>query len=102
MVKINVSPVALNDIVEIKKYIVDEFNNIEASNKTFNDIFNQIECLKDFPLLGLKISNLIKIDLNYRYFIIKNFIVFYRFENDEVFILRILNSKSDYLNILLK
>ena len=41
-------------------------------------------------------------NLNYRYLIIKNFIVFYRYENDEVFILRILNSKRDYLNILLK
>ena len=102
MVKINVSPAALNDIVEINKYIVEEFYDIEASNKTFNDIFNQIESLKDFPLLGLKISNLIKMDLNYRYLIIKNFIVFYRYENDEVFILRILNSKRDYLNILLK
>lgn len=100
MIKINISPKAISDIKKIKKYISDDLLNQEAAKKQIDDIYNKIKRLEDFPLMGSSFFEKVKIQNDYRFIVSGNYIIFYYFKVDTVYIVRILYSKSDYMKAL--
>ena len=53
-----------------------------------------------YPEGGKKLSGVLKIETNYRFIVCNNYLAFYRFEHQEIYIDRILYSKRDYMRIL--
>ena len=100
MHKIKLSPLSVNDLIEIKKYITAEFNDKHAVQRITSHILARVEELKNFPLLGEALEHKINVPTNYRYLVCENYLVFYRVENNEICIIRILYAKSDYLSTL--
>lgn len=100
MIKINVSPKAIADIEQIKKYITEELSSKDAATKLLGDIYHQIERLQDFPLMGAPLFGKVEVQNDYRFLVSGNYMVFYRFEVDTVYIVRVLFGKSDYMRIL--
>lgn len=100
MAKLNFSPKAAEDLSEIKKYISNELQNTKAAHDTISGILNRVKKLCKFPRTGAKLSSIFDIDTEYRFLVCNNYLAFYRIENDEVHIIRILYAKRDYLRAL--
>ena len=59
-----------------------------------------ISLLNDNPYLGPKMSDRFNIDTSLRYLIVSKQIVFYDINEDNIEIIRILDSRQDYLSLL--
>lgn len=100
MYKISFSPEAVDDLKEIKRYIKDELCNEQAAKNTVAKILKKIKILSDFPESGSSLSVIIGFDTDYKYLICDNYIAFYRIENKNVLIVRILYGRRNYMQIL--
>ena len=100
MYKISFSPEAVDDIKEMKQYIKDELCNEQAAKNTVAKILKKIKLLSDFPESGSSLSAIIGFDTDYRYLVCDNYIVFYRIENKNVLIVRVLYGRRNYMQIL--
>lgn len=100
MYKISFSPEAVDDLKEIKQYIKDELCNEQAAKNTVAKILKKIKLLSDFPESGSSISAIIGFDTDYRYLVCDNYIAFYRIDNKNVLIVRVLYGRRNYMQIL--
>ena len=100
MNNIKYSPEAENDLVELKDYISSEYDNPDAATRIVAMITKRIRDLQTFPKMGANLSSIIGIDTEYRYIVCEEYIAFYRFDECNVYIIRILHGQRDYLKIL--
>ena len=100
MVKIKLSPLAITDLQEIKSYISEELNNPIAANRVINGIIEDYTLLEISPQMGAPLSSKINIKTDYRYLVSGKYIIFYKTDNEYVYIYRILYGARDYVNIL--
>ena len=100
MAKLNISPQALNDLRDIKEYITRELENPDAAVNTVTKIIKTIRSLADFPNIGSPLSSIIDMRTDYRFLVSGNYIVLYRHENDNAYVVRILYGRRDYVKIL--
>ena len=98
--KIYYSAQAKLDLDEIYEYIDTELCNPMAANQLITEILDAVEGLQAFPESGKPLSTIVEGTAAYRYLIVKNYLVFYRTENQSVFIDRILYGGRNYLKIL--
>lgn len=93
------SPQAMGDIKRADDYISNNLCNPLAAKELVKNIFRKINTLKRFPYSGvpLVLSN----QTDYRYIVVNNYLIFYRSENSNIYIDRILYSKSNYLKKLI-
>lgn len=94
------SPKASEDLDSIKTYIESELVSPRAANEKVLEILDAIDNLAVFPEIGLSLKGKVDSLSRYRCLSVSNCIVFYRIELDKVLIIRILNSRMDYLKIL--
>ena len=99
-VKIQYSPGSLQDLDDIWSYISLELCNPDAAENTVNNILDTIDLLADFPESGALLIHHVNIETNYRYITSGNYIGFYRFENNIIYVDRILYAKRDYTKLL--
>lgn len=100
MAKINYSPSALEDLREIKSYISEELCSEPAAINTIEKIMKRIRQLADFPELGAPLSSIIDLEVPYRFLVCGNYIAFYKTDTDNVYIIRVLYGKRNYMQIL--
>lgn len=100
MRNIRISPIAKNDLLEIEYYITSEFDHPEAAQKVIRDIIQCYETLKSYHLAGMELSSKIFIPTDYRYLICDDYLVFYKYDHQFIFIYRIIASKRDFIRIL--
>ena len=99
MIKVGYSPQSLKDLQNIKKYITDEYGADIAIN-IMRKITKDIRRLEMFPVSGQLISSIVKVPSDYYYLYSNKNYGFYRIENESVMIIRVLNEKQDYVQIL--
>lgn len=99
MPKLIYTPKALDDLQKIKTYVARQFGRNKAK-ACAREITSTVRQLEIFPEEGLCVEDLIEYPTDYRYLVVKPDYVFYRIENDIVRIIRILNEKQDFLQIL--
>ena len=100
MPKVYLSPQAKDDLAEIKEYIAKDLANPQASVKVLERIVKRIHGLSDFPLMGAPLSAVINMETKYRYLVCGNYTAFYHYENDEVYVNRVLYGRRDFVRIL--
>ena len=100
MMKLAVSPEAINDIGEIKKYIRDELSNPKAANRIANMIKDSYKSLKQTPYIGRELSGYISVDTDYLFLVCENYYVFYKLEEDTIRIYRVIDGRRDFCRIL--
>ena len=100
MAEIRFSPAAVKDLDQTKTYIVEELGSETSAKKTISDILKRIRTLSDFPKIGAPLSSVVMIDTDYRFLICGNYTAFYRVEEDTVYVVRVLYSKRNYMEIL--
>ena len=91
---------AIDDLLNTENYIINQFHNDQVAKKFKTNIVDTISLLKDNPYLGPKMSDRFNIDTPLRYLIVSKQIVFYDINEDNIEIIRILDSRQDYLSLL--
>jgi len=100
MVSLKISPKAQKDMLEIKEYISEELCNSTAATNVLSIITKRIRELTEFPLIGAPLSSVIDIETGYRFLVCGQYIAFYRYENDTVYVDRVLYGRRDFMRIL--
>ena len=100
MFDIRFTPQSLTDMEEIRSYIADHLLNPQAAETLIAQIFEKLNILENFPQTGTQIQSEISSLQNYRFLIIKNYLVFYRTDENLVSIIRVLYARRDYLALL--
>ncbi|GAA6171045.1 type II toxin-antitoxin system RelE/ParE family toxin [Colwellia sp. KU-HH00111] len=92
-----VSP-ALDDLNEIAEYIA--LSNISAAKVLTKKVFDKISRLEDHPESGKRPQELI--NLNYREVIVNPCRIFYKIDNDKVYILHVMRQERELRKFLLQ
>ncbi|MDR2590636.1 MAG: type II toxin-antitoxin system RelE/ParE family toxin [Oscillospiraceae bacterium] len=100
MAQIEYSPKAISDLEEIGDYIERDLSSPKAALNTINNILKSVDNLSAFPLMGASLSSIANIVTDYRFLVCGKYIVFYRSNENTVFIDRILYGKRNNLAIL--
>lgn len=100
MADISFSPEAVSDLQQTKAYITDELCNEQAAVNTIAKITGRIRGLASFPEMGAPLSSIVDFETDYRFLVCGNYTVFYRFENQTVYIVRVLYGRRDFMRIL--
>ena len=100
MLNIKFSAQSVNDLKEIKQYISLELFNEASVVKLINKIIDCIRNLGEFPFLGSPLSSKINLETDYRFIVCHKYIVFYRTDAHNLYIVRILSSRRNCIKIL--
>ena len=63
-------------------------------------IMSRVRELVVFPKMGTPLSSIVDFETDYRFLVCGNYTVFYRFENQTVYIIRVLYGRRDFIRIL--
>ena len=100
MGKVEYSPKALEDLQRIKAYIVENFG-IDVAQKVIGKITANVRRLEEYPLLGGALGSNIGVPTDYMYIFVEKNYIFYRIqEGNIVQIVRVLNERQDFMQIL--
>ncbi|GAA5136064.1 type II toxin-antitoxin system RelE/ParE family toxin [Thalassotalea piscium] len=89
---------ALDDLYEIAEYIA--LSNFPAAKKLTQKIFDKISRLENHPESGKRPLELVS--LNYREVNVNPCRIFYKVDNDKVYILHVMRQERDLRRYLLK
>lgn len=92
---LRIAPAAHRDIAGIKEYIAKDKAN--AAINMAKKIYDSFDGLLGNPLMGGDLKEKSGIDTDYRFWVVKPYIVFYKVEGNFIGIYRILDGRSDYL-----
>ena len=100
--RVKLTPEAIEDIAEIKKYIREDLSSPIAANRTATNITKSYKRLKDFPLLGVSLCARYGIDTPVHMLVSGNYLIFYEINERAklVEILNIIHSKQDAIRKL--
>lgn len=98
--KIKYTPEALDDLKNIKEYITCEFGSRELMVKILKEIMGAIRNLAVLPYMGVSVSDTTGIATEYRYLFCRKNYIFYRVDRENVYVIRILNERQDFMRIL--
>lgn len=99
MEKVEYSPKALEDLQRIKAYIIENFG-VDAARKALGKITASVRRLEEYPVLGVALGRMIDVPTDYMYIFIERNYVFYRIEGNIVQIVRVLNERQDFMQML--
>jgi len=100
MNKLHISPEAEKDLLEIQEYITEELESPQAANNILKKILKRIRSLEKFSKIGAPLSSIIDFDTDYRYLICENYIAFYYINNQDIYVVRVLYGRRDYIKTL--
>ena len=100
MNRIFYSPEAQTDLFDIRKYITKELENLVAVENTLSKITKRIKMLEQHSGLGKPLSPIASIDTDYRFLVCGNYLAFYYVDDIDVYVVRVLYGRRDYLKIL--
>ena len=96
MLTLRFSPLALQDMLQIKAYVAQELGAPEAAN----GIMGACERLRQFPQMGAPLSSVLPIRTDYRFLVCGSYLVFYKADGQTVSVYRVLYGRRDYLKTL--
>lgn len=95
-------PAAIADLQNTLKYIKYNLKNPSAAKALRDRVFNSVALLTENPHMGASLKSKFELedDIHYRYIIVSKQIVFYEIVNDTIEIVRVLDGRTDYMNVL--
>ena len=100
--KIKYTPASISDIQSSSDYIRDNLKNPKAAVFLKTTIVRSIALLKDNPYMGTPLSSKLDgLDTGIRFFVVSKQLVFYEIISEHIDIIRVLDSRTDYLATLL-
>lgn len=100
MANIKFSPESVADLQQIKAYIAKDLCDETTAINVISKITKKIRTLETFPNSGTPLSSIVDMNINYRFIVCGNYMSFYKFENETVYIIRVLYGRRNYMQIL--
>lgn len=102
MYKIEYLPLALEDLLEITKYISNTLKNSKSAQKLYKKIIGAIDNLEEFPNSNPMFISQKKLKYEYRKLTVDNYIVFYCIDDIKklVTIVRVIYKRRNHENLL--
>ncbi|WP_228551692.1 type II toxin-antitoxin system RelE/ParE family toxin [Paenibacillus sp. B01] len=100
MMELRISPAALEDMKDIRRYIEDDLSNADAASRLMRAIVAKMRSIADYPQAGSQISRFANIPSDIRFMPVQNYFIFYRTEQEAAYILRVIYGRRDYIRIL--
>lgn len=97
---IRYTPKSLEDLKEIQGYIEEVLYNQIAAKKIIGKIIKTCTFLKQQPYMGQLLEEKIGCPSEMRYVISDRYIIIYKIEKEYISIIRILDTRTNYMNIL--
>lgn len=95
-------PAAIADVQDILSYIKNRLKNPSAAKALRARILDSVALMQENPYMGALLCD--KFDLGeevkYRYLIVSKRIIFYEVTDNVIEIIRVLDARTDYLNVL--
>lgn len=98
--RLRYTPKSRQDLLELKEYISTELCNPSAAEHIVSGILKSCAKLKEQPGMGLRLAQKTGRDTELLYIITGKHLVFYRIEKNDISVIRILDSRTDYLKVL--
>ena len=89
-------------IEEIYQYVLSKSNDEDIAKRFVNELIDKTEILKTQAFVGRQLKIIDNIVTQYRFLIYKDYLIFYRVDENKVYIDRILNSKMNYVKEFIK
>lgn len=89
-------------IEEIYQYVLSKSNDEDTAKRFVNELIDKTEILKTQTFVGRQLEIIDNIVTQYRFLVYKDYLIFYRVDENKVYIDRILNSKMDYVKEFIK
>jgi len=97
---LSLSAEARRDLKSIQDYISYEKESPKTALKVVEKILDRIENLLNLPNSGTLLSPKVNFPTNYRYVRAAGYLIFYRHENNQIYVDRIIHGKRNYITIL--
>ena len=98
--RVVLTQVAENDLGSIFTYIEKDLQNPTAARNIATKILRRIQYLESFPEAGASLGENDPKFNSFRYLVVDNYLTFYKVDDDQVLVLRILYARSNYLQLL--
>ena len=98
--KLKYTPAAIRDLQNMSSYISDVLYNPAAANRIKKNILKACGSLKQQPMMGGSVKAKIGYETDLRFLICEKHLIFYRIEEDEISVSRVIDGKMDYARIL--
>ncbi|MDO5422688.1 MAG: type II toxin-antitoxin system RelE/ParE family toxin [Eubacteriales bacterium] len=100
--RLRYTPQSRQDLWELKEYISVELSNPSAAENIVSGILKSCAKLKDQPGMGIRLAQKTGRDTELLYIVTGKHLVFYRIEKNDILIIRILDSRTNYLKVLFR
>lgn len=100
MYSVEILPGALADLIEIKEYITNDSGSEAVAAKLMEKIDKKLRQLELFPESGTLLRERYAVSNNYRFIMCEKYMIFYRFENEVVSVVRVIYGRRDFIRIL--
>ena len=97
---LSLSAEARRDIKSIQDYIAVEKESPQTALRVREKILDKIENLLRLPDSGTLLSSRVNFPTNYRYAKAAGYLIFYRHEDNQILVDRVIHGKRDYIAIL--
>lgn len=97
--RIDYSPMALEDLKDINDYLLENWGESMAK-KSLRKIISDINTLSEYGRLGSDLGQIIDVPTKYRYILSEKNYVFYYLEVDKIKIVRVLHERQNYMEKL--
>lgn len=98
--KIRYKSAALRDIQQKQDYIGTVLKNKPAAQKLTRSILRAVSSLADNPRMGVPLSGKFDVDSDFRFLTVSKQLIFYRVEEEQISVARVLDGRQDYMSIL--
>ena len=95
--RVDISPIAYDDLEAIKKHIEEKLQNPPASKNILIDIMDRIKSLDELSERGAPLNTLIATKSDYRFIQSHNYVIFYKIEEARILIVRVLYKRRDFM-----
>lgn len=100
MNKLRLTPEAVRDLGEIKRYISEELANPTAALRVVSRITQELRILQSHAEAGPSVEALTGCQTELRMLVCGQYIALYRVEKRSVSVARIINARQDYIRVL--
>lgn len=95
MLKLEYSPMALDDMQHLRDYIIAKRGE-NVAKRILKKMTLDIRRLEEYPLSGVNLGEIIDVPTDYRYMFTEKNYVFYHLEVDKVRVVRVLNEQQGF------
>ena len=91
------TPEARKDLINARQYSIENFFDETAAKNLTKKIVEKVALLAENPEMGVPLQSRVNRSTDFQLLVIDKHIAFYRVLEDKIYIIRILDTRTDYM-----